>query len=594
MKKWFNNAKISVKITGGFLIVALIAGIIGGTGLISINFLSKNTELLFNHNLLGIQYTGDAATYYQRLRYNMAEMLMLDDVSKKDEYVSKYNKFIDEIDTNLNSYGETVDGDQDQAIYDEVKKEWGEYRGYMEQAISYAQSGDYVQVRKVLLGDADATGSKLQDSLSKLVEFNKTYAQHQSDSTDKLGLISKSVMAAGILISILLSLLIGRSVAMGLSKRIRKIVDVYTEISKGNKQANVSDESRDELGQMAELIRQVNDQEDIIIGDLIRNLVKISEGDLRIQTEAEYPGDFAAIKEAIEHTAAALNQTMYTINITADQVSTGADQVSGGAQALASGSTEQAASVEELSASIETVAEQAMESLSTVSVASEVVSQAGIDLRIGNEHMKHLTQAIEEIGSSSSQIANITKVIEDIAFQTNILALNAAIEAARAGAAGKGFAVVADEVRNLAAKSAEAAKQTGELIQSSVSIVERGTQITAETAKVLESVASTSESLISSFAKIEQFSREQADAIGQIRDGLSQVSAVVQTNAATAEENSATSEEMSAQVATLRGEVERFKLKDMKQDTFSDISISKELPKYQMPSYENEFQMGKY
>lgn len=188
------------------------------------------------------------------------------------------------------------------------------------------------------------------------------------------------------------------------------------------------------------------------------------------------------------------------------------------------------------------------------------MQQAGIGVNAGNDHMEQLIEAMSDISSASTQIANITKVIEDIAFQTNILALNAAIEAARAGSAGKGFAVVADEVRNLAAKSAEAAKQTGELIQTSVVTVAKGMEISNQTAKILQDVGTSTVGVTSSFGKIEQSITEQTTAIEEIKNGLSQISAVVQTNAATAEENSATSEEMSAQAVTLRAEVGKFKI----------------------------------
>ena len=174
--------------------------------------------------------------------------------------------------------------------------------------------------------------------------------------------------------------------------------------------------------------------------------------------------------------------------------------------------------------------------------------------------MVKMTKAMEHIGEVSSQIAGIAKVIEDIAFQTNILALNAAIEAARAGAAGKGFAVVADEVRNLAAKSAEAAKRTAELIRSSTAAVDDGCLISTQTAKILDEVREKARMVTESIAKIEGASAEQAAAIEEIKNGLHQVSIVVQTNAATAEENSAASEEMSAQAVTLLNEVEKFQL----------------------------------
>lgn len=395
-------------------------------------------------------------------------------------------------------------------------------------------------------------------------------------------------------VSLVLTIVVVFAIGKSILSPVKEIVDVFEEISKGHLQAEIKYEGCDEIGQMAELIQKTNRMQQTMVKDLIEKFKKISQGDLQIHIDIDYPGDFAALKETIEKTVSILNYTMQTINTAAEQVSTGAEQVSSGAQALAAGSTEQASSVEELTVSIAQIAEEAAENSINVKAATEYVEQVAAGVVTGNEHMKELTAAMADIGAASDQITNITKVIEDIAFQTNILALNAAIEAARAGNAGKGFAVVADEVRNLAAKSAEAAKQTADLILTSVNTVNKGTQTTTQTAQILIEVGEKAQMANDSIIKIEQASEEQAGAIEQIKQGLSQVSAVVQTNAATAEENSATSEEMSAQAVTLHEEVEKFKLSSVyRRDNDLKISLN-ELPKENVPKLDTALDLGKY
>lgn len=171
-----------------------------------------------------------------------------------------------------------------------------------------------------------------------------------------------------------------------------------------------------------------------------------------------------------------------------------------------------------------------------------------------------MIRAMSEISESSGEIGKIIKTIEDIAFQTNILALNAAVEAARAGEAGKGFAVVADEVRNLASKSAEASKNTSNLIENSIRSVENGNRIADATAQSLLKAVQGTEEIIKVIGKISNASGEQAESINQVTLGVDQISSVVQTNSATAEESAAASEELSGQAQIMKDLVGKFRL----------------------------------
>ncbi|MEG1894902.1 MAG: methyl-accepting chemotaxis protein, partial [Oscillospiraceae bacterium] len=193
-------------------------------------------------------------------------------------------------------------------------------------------------------------------------------------------------------------------------------------------------------------------------------------------------------------------------------------------------------------------------------LASQKSAEAGAEVMVSNQKMEQLVVAMEKISQSSVDIGKVIKVIEDIAFQTNILALNAAVEAARAGTAGKGFAVVADEVRNLASKSAEAAKGTTALIEGSVEAVKNGTRLVDDTAKSLGTVAQSAKDVGELIDRIAAASNDQASAATQVTQGVEQISSVVQTNSATAEESAAASEELSGQATMLRQLVEKFKL----------------------------------
>lgn len=296
------------------------------------------------------------------------------------------------------------------------------------------------------------------------------------------------------------------------------------------------------------------------IGEITTVMEKVAGGMLDTVIESQYKGDFMALKSSINLSIASFNGLLKEIDTAAEEVAIGTLQLSSGSQTISQGATEQASALEELTAALSEIARETMRNADRAGKANEISLKAKDYALSGNEKMKALQTAMQEINASSSNISKIIKVIDDIAFQTNILSLNAAVEAARAGIHGKGFAVVAEEVRNLAGRSANAARETTELIENSIKKTNAGTKIANETAMALLEIVGEVEKTVELSGEIASASSGQAAGIDQVGKGIEQLSVVVQTNSATAQEAAASAEELSAQAETLKKMVRRFDL----------------------------------
>lgn len=295
-----------------------------------------------------------------------------------------------------------------------------------------------------------------------------------------------------------------------------------------------------------------------MIKEITQTLEKMGNGNYQIEIRQEYVGEFVTIKESFEQIGEKMRETIKTIRNVAGQIDSGSEQLAYAAQDLAENCTLQASQVSELMTAFDAMTRSMEENAHEAEKSAQMASTAGMTLEKGNVKLQELKSSIQEIGRCSEQISTIIEAIEDIASQTNLLALNAAIEAARAGEAGKGFAVVAEQVKNLANESANAAGRTTELIETTVSVMNKSISIAEETENNMNVVMTDAKEATEKMGQIEQILKRDTLRMQELNENVSQVSAAVDNNSATSQETAAVSEQQKVQVETMVDFMNRF------------------------------------
>lgn len=563
------DIKLGTGLTFAFFFLAIITAAITITGVVNLFRISDASNALYEKQTANLSVISQIGIDMNSLLSDAQYFYInADSADKLKEREAKINQTIESLNKNINDYDSTSMDADTRKLFDECKTQFtGSFQPLLQEIVGDAKSGG-TTAAKQNLAKLDEAYALMHTNFQQCMQSRINTAKNSNEGTGSNTILILIIVGSfGTVLAVLLALIIPGSI----SGPVNEMAVAAEELSKGNLNPNISYVAKSETGQLAHSLKSAASTLRLYVNDISVNLSAMADGDMTCEITQEYVGDFAPIKQALLKISDGLNETLSKIHTSSEQVKSGADQVSSGAQSLSQGATEQASSIEELSASIMEVSQKIRENAGNVKDAIDYVAQAGAGVNQSDAQMQHMVVAMNEIATSSNEISKIIKVIDDIAFQTNILALNAAVEAARAGAAGKGFAVVADEVRNLASKSADAAKHTTALIEGSIKAVQGGKKIADETAQMLANVEVKAHMVETAIEKIDKASAEQATAIEQITQGVEQISAVVQTNSATAEESAAASEELTGQASLLNEQVGQFKLKDAVYASPSDL-----------------------
>ncbi len=552
------NLKISQKLIVSFSAILLISVILVILSITALRSIGDKSHQMYQGPFVAATEGMSVAEKMYNVWGSLNAALVEEDLAK---YADQINASATEVVAGLNQLQEIAGSSSGSVTTllnesSEAQALIGEIMGLMEQ-------GNWDEARVLLTGEFSEIFVRSSAAAEAIYSEANTAAGSMNQSVTRTTNNASVFLLVLLVVAILIAVGIMMILIKGLTRPIYELEETAKAISNGNIQNNISYESRDELGVLADSFRKTCEVLSAVIQDLSYLMNEMAKGNFDIRTNAEnfYVGDFQPILSSIREMNRNLSSTLYRINEASDQVASGSDQVSSGAQGLSQGATEQASAVEQLAASINDISEQVNQTSQNAKLASEQVENAGSDLQISNQKMEEMIAAMSEISDRSGEIGKIIKTIEDIAFQTNILALNAAVEAARAGSAGKGFAVVADEVRNLASKSAEAAQNTTHLIEGSMQAVDNGTKIAGSTAEALLSTVESTKNAVELVSKITRAAEQQANSIQEITQGMDQISSVVQTNSATAQESAAASEELSSQSQMLKELTGRFTLR---------------------------------